>query len=137
MRKQSKPYLPAVLSFAAWIVLSYMIGLSRRNIDLPANHLVGNITIYAIVGAVYGLCVWFIILRPDMAPWLKGALLFPAIGFCYYFFNTGLADIEASLLCYCMPVGLIAGTIFGVLTRRTQAASNNLAKEHYLERERD
>jgi hypothetical protein len=137
MKPHRRPYIGAVIAFAIWTVLSYVVGLSSRAIELPARAIIVSIIVFALAGAVYGWLVWFLILRPHLAMWTKGAMLFPAIGFCFYILNHGMADTVELMATYCLPVGVIVGAIYGILANRIQQSYDNLKMERYVARNGD
>lgn len=69
--------------------------------------------------------------------WTKGALLFPAIGFCYYILNHGIADtLEGMALC-CLPMGIVAGVIYDLAVVRSRHAQCDLELKRYVDRSSD
>ena len=96
-----------------------------------------NIIVFALAGAVYGWLVSFLILRPHLAMWAKGALLFPAIGFYIYILNTGVADTAERMTFYCLPMGVTVGSIYGIIVTRVRRLHADLDIERYVARNRD
>lgn len=137
MKVHRKAYFGSVVAFTIWTVLCYMLGLSRQALVLSTGALIANIIVFSLAGAVYGWLVWYLILRPHLALWAKGALLLPAIGFCYYIMNHGLADTFEGMAFCCLPIGIVAGVIYDIAVTRSRQAQSDMEMKRYADRNRD
>lgn len=137
MNVHRKPYFGSVVGFTIWTVFSYVSGLSRHSFELPTAVLIVNLIVFAVAGALYGWLVWLLILRPHLALWTKGAMLFPAIGFCYYVLNHGVADTLEGMAVCCLPMGIVAGVIYDIAVIKNRKAQSDLEMKQYVARNRD